>query len=60
MKPPGILMIDGHAYSWQRFFEICRRQPEERRKVRPDQPAMSEMRCAMALGHEPSATWPGT
>ena len=44
MRSPDTLMVDGHAFSWRRLLELRRRQLEEWRKARPDQPALFEMR----------------
>lgn len=44
MKPPDILIVDGHAFSWRRLCELRRRQVEDWRKARPEQPALFEMK----------------
>ena len=45
MKPPDTLVIDGHALSWRRLCQLRRRQVDEWKQARPDQPALFEMKA---------------
>ena len=40
MAKPDILMVDGHAFSWQRLCELRREQLEAWKAARPEQPAL--------------------
>ena len=44
MSAPDTIVIDGHAYCWRRIVELRRRQVEEWRAARPQQPALFELR----------------
>jgi hypothetical protein len=40
MAKPDTLIVDGHAYSWQRLCELRRQQLEAWRLSQPEQPAL--------------------
>ena len=40
MPKPDTLIVDGHAYSWQRLCELRRKQLEAWRLSQPEQPAL--------------------
>jgi hypothetical protein len=40
MAKPDTLLLDGHAYSWQRLCELRRQQLEAWRAAQPQQPAL--------------------
>jgi hypothetical protein len=42
--PPDTLIVDGHAFSWQRLCELRRQQLEEWKAAQPSQPALFELR----------------
>jgi len=44
MSPPDIIMIDGRAYSWRQLCECRRKQLEEWKARRPQQPALFELK----------------
>jgi hypothetical protein len=44
MAKPDILIVDGHAFSWQRLCELRRQQIEARKKSEAHQPALFELR----------------
>jgi hypothetical protein len=44
MAKPDMLIIDGHAFSWQRLCELRRRQLEEWKAAQPSQPALFELK----------------
>jgi hypothetical protein len=44
MAKPDVLIVDGHAYSWQRLCELRRQQLEARKKAEGNQPALFELR----------------
>jgi hypothetical protein len=44
MAKPDILIIDGHAFSWQRLCELRRQQLEVWRAAQATQPALFELR----------------
>ena len=43
MAKPDILIIDGHAFSWQRLCELRRQQLEAWTAAQPRQPALFEL-----------------
>ncbi len=51
MAKPDMLMVDGHAYSWQRLAELRRQQLEAWRAAEVLQPALFELR----EDHRPAA-----
>jgi hypothetical protein len=44
MAKPDILLIGGHAYSWQEICELRRRQLEARKASQPRQLALFELK----------------
>jgi len=44
MAHPDILIVDGHAFSWQRLCDLRRQQLEERKKAEARQLALFELR----------------
>ena len=40
MAKPDTIVVDGHAYSWQRLCELRRQQLEAWRLSQPEQPAL--------------------
>jgi hypothetical protein len=44
MAKPDVLIVDGHAYSWQRLCELRRQQIEAWKKAEGKQPALFELR----------------
>jgi hypothetical protein len=44
MAKPDILIVDGHAYSWQRLCELRREQLEAWKAAQPKQPALFELK----------------
>jgi hypothetical protein len=40
MAKPDTIVVDGHAYSWQRLCELRRQQLETWRLSQPEQPAL--------------------
>ncbi len=40
MAKPDTLIVDGHAYSWQRLCELRRQQLEAWKLSQPEQPAL--------------------
>ena len=44
MAKPDILIVDGHAFSWQRLCELRRQQIEAWKKSEAHQPALFELR----------------
>jgi hypothetical protein len=44
VSKPDILIIDGHAFSWQRLCELRRQQLEAWRVAQIAQPALFELR----------------
>ncbi len=43
MAKPDILIVDGHAFSWQRLCELRRQQLEAWKKSEARQPALFEL-----------------
>jgi hypothetical protein len=41
---PDTLIVDGHAFSWQRLCELRRQQLEARKAAQPQQPALFELK----------------
>jgi hypothetical protein len=44
MAKPDILIVDGHAFSWQRLCELRRQQLDEWKAAHPSQPALFELK----------------
>jgi hypothetical protein len=44
MAKPDILIVDGHAYIWQRLWELRRQQLEAWRRSQPQQPTLFVLR----------------
>ena len=44
MAKPETLIVDGHAFSWQRLCDLRRHQLEARKKSEGRQPALFELR----------------
>jgi hypothetical protein len=44
MAKPDILVVDGHAFSWQRLCELRRQQLEARQAASPRQLALFELK----------------
>ena len=44
MAKPDILVVDGHAFSWQRLCELRRQQLEARQAAQPRQLALFELK----------------
>jgi hypothetical protein len=44
MAKPNMLIVDGHAYSWQRLVELRRQQLEAWRGAQAEQPALFELK----------------
>ena len=44
MAKPDALIVDGHAFSWQRLCELRRQQLEEWKNAQPSQPALFELK----------------
>ena len=44
MARPDILMVDGHAFSWQQICELRRQQLEARKAAQPRQPSLFELK----------------
>jgi hypothetical protein len=44
MAKPDTLIVDGHAYSWQRLCELRRQQLEAWQAAQPSQPALFELK----------------
>jgi hypothetical protein len=44
MTKPDILIVDGHAFSWQRLCELRREQLEAWKKSEARQPALFELK----------------
>jgi len=44
MAKPDTIIIDGHAYSWQRLCELRREQLEAWKATRKAQPALFELK----------------
>jgi hypothetical protein len=42
MAKPDILIVDGHAFSWQRLCDLRRQQTEAWKKSKARQPALFE------------------
>ncbi len=40
MARPDILIVDGHAFSWQRLRDLRRQQLEEWKAAQPEEPAL--------------------
>jgi hypothetical protein len=40
MAKPDTVIVDGHAFSWQRLCELRRQQMEEWKAAQPSQPAL--------------------
>ncbi len=55
MAKPDILMIDGHALSWQRICELRRQQLEARRGAQAVQLALFELKTDCRPAAERSA-----
>jgi hypothetical protein len=63
MAKPDALIVDGHAFSWQRLRELRRQQLEQWKAAQPSQPALFELkndcrpaaeRTASGRYHEPT------
>jgi hypothetical protein len=44
MAKPDTIILDGHAFSWQRICELRRQQLEAWRASQPQQPALFELK----------------
>ena len=44
MAKPDTLMVEGHAFSWQRLCELRRQQLEAWRAAQSEQPALFELK----------------
>jgi hypothetical protein len=44
MTKPDTIIVDGHAFSWQRLCELRRQQLEEWKAAQPSQPALFELK----------------
>jgi hypothetical protein len=44
MAKPDILIVDGHAFSWQRLCELRKQQLEAWRLSQPQQPTLFTLR----------------
>lgn len=44
MAKPDTIIIDGHAFSWQRLCELRREQLEAWKASHPQQPALFELK----------------
>ena len=44
MAKPDTLVIDGHAFSWQRICDLRRQQLEARKVAQMNQPALFELK----------------
>lgn len=44
MARPDILIVDGHAFSWQRLCELRRQRLEARKKSEARQPALFDLK----------------
>jgi len=42
---PDTIIVDGHAYSWQRLCELRRQQLEAWRLSQPEQPALFTLKA---------------
>ena len=51
MAKPDTLIVDGHAFSWQRLCELRRQQLEAWKSTQPSQPALFELK----EDHRPAA-----
>jgi hypothetical protein len=45
MAKPDTIIVDGHAYSWQRLCELRRQQLEAWRLSQPEQPALFALKA---------------
>jgi hypothetical protein len=45
MAKPDTIIVDGHAYSWQRLCELRRQQLEAWRLSQPEQPAFFALKA---------------
>jgi hypothetical protein len=45
MAKPDTIIVDGHAYSWQRLCELRRQQLEAWRLSQPKQPALFPLKA---------------
>ena len=45
MARPDTIIVDGHAYSWQRLRELRRQQLEAWRMSQPEQPALFPLKA---------------
>jgi len=44
MTKPDTIIVDGHAFSWQRLCELRRQLLEEWKGAQPSQPALFELK----------------
>lgn len=44
MAKPDTLMVEGHAFNWQRLCELRRQQLEAWRAAQPEQPVLFELK----------------
>jgi len=44
MAKPDTIIVDGHAYSWQRLCDLRREQLEAWKAAQPKQPALFELK----------------
>lgn len=44
MKKPDILIVDGHAFSWRRLWELRQAQLEAWKQAQAPQPALFDLR----------------
>jgi hypothetical protein len=45
MAKPDTIIVEGHAYSWQRLCELRRQQLEAWRLSQPEQPALFTLKA---------------
>jgi hypothetical protein len=55
MAKPDTLLVDGHAFSWQRLCNLRRQQLEERKAAQPSQPALFELKVCCRPAAERTA-----
>ena len=55
MAKPDIVIVDGHAFSWQRLCELRRQQLEARQAAQPRQLALFELKDDCRPATEPAA-----
>jgi hypothetical protein len=60
MAKPDIVIVDGHAFSWQRLCELRRQQLEARQAAQPRQLALFELKddCRPATERTAAGRYP--